>query len=133
MELATRSSTKSRRLRRPVKRSDGLARRLRERAWRRVARGLVSVAFLAITVAVAYPFFLQLRLGGEFGARVADARRKLESLRRENMALERDVRRLKSRTGLEEALRDGGYGRSGELVLKVHTASDGRDGGRSGR
>ena len=116
-----------------MKRSDGLARRLRERAFRRLVRGSVTVAFLAITVAVAYPFFLQLRLGGEFGARVADARRKLEFLRRENMALERDVRRLNSRTGLEEELRDGGYGRSGELVLKVHTASDGRVGGRSGR
>lgn len=133
MALATRSKSKSRNVRRPARRSDGLVRRLRERAFRRLVRSLVSVAFLAITVAVAYPFFLQLRLGGEFGARVSEARHKLESLRRENMALERDVRRLKSRTGLEEALRDGGYGRSGELVLKVHTASDGRDGGRSGR
>ncbi|MFY7951782.1 MAG: hypothetical protein ACOVT5_04690 [Armatimonadaceae bacterium] len=72
---------------------------------------------------IAYPFFLQLRLGGEYGARVSEARHKLEMLRRENTNLERDIRSLQSRIGLEKALREDGYGRTGEIGLKVHTAT----------
>lgn len=91
---------------------------------------MFPLAVLTVAGFVAYPFFLQLRLGGEYGARVSEARRKLETLRRQNSSLQRDIRELQSGVGLEKALRDEGYGRAGEVRVKVHTAIV--DAGQSG-
>jgi len=122
--LATRSKSAHRNGNVPSARKRRSGRRRLLRNWvYRVGRGLVPLAVLTVTGFVAYPFFLQLRLGGEYGARVSEARHKLETLRRQNSSLQRDIRDLQSRVGLEKALRDEGYGRAGEVRVKVHTAS----------
>ncbi len=122
--MATRSKSSRRARVASAPRLGLTARRARVRDWpRRLGRALFPVAVLTVAGFIAYPFFLQLRLGGEYGARVSEARHKLEMLRRENTNLERDIRSLQSRIGLEKALREDGYGRTGEIGLKVHTAT----------
>lgn len=120
--MATRSKPKPESPRRSF-----AARKVRSRRGRHARRRLGRVALLgAIAVAaafLAYPFLLQWRLGGEFGARVAEARSRLNAMKRENTMLEADIRHLGTRIGLEETLREGGYRRNGELVFQVHSVA----------